>query len=249
VARKVVLFIIGYFLYVPLVFGGIAVGVYVADKYVDVSENPVPGWLMLVLLIVIIGAPAVIFSITWNRPPRWAQKVQKGGQPGTATIVNVADTGVSSGGGLTICVRLTLRVQPAGGGTPFDATIETPNSRVGFMRPGDVLAVKYDPLNLKHVVLDASEESVSGVASARSALDLLSNSRPDLASQLERALQGASPGMPGAVYVLGRDGHVLNGEPGHPQDLAGQLAKLDQLHREGSLTDAEYKAAKAKLLS
>jgi hypothetical protein len=55
--------------------------------------------------------------------------------------------------------------------------------------------------------------------------------------------------MPGAVYVLGRDGHVLNGEPGHPQDLAGQLAKLDQLHREGSLTDAEYKAAKAKLLS
>jgi hypothetical protein len=91
---------------------------------------------------------------------------------------------------------------------------------------------------------------VSGVASAVSALDLLSNTRPDLTSQLEGVLRGVSPGgVPGAVYVLGRDGHVLNGEPGHPQDLAGQLAKLDQLHREGSLTDAEYKAAKAKLLS
>ena len=69
-ARKVFIFVIAYILYVPAVFGLLAVGVVWADKYVDTSENPLPGWLMVMLLGIVIAAPAVIYAAVWNRPPQ-----------------------------------------------------------------------------------------------------------------------------------------------------------------------------------
>lgn len=129
------------------------------------------------------------FAITWNRPPRWAKKLQTTGHRATATIMDVAGTGVSSGGGLTVYVPLTLKVQPAGVGTPFVAKIETWNSRVGYMRAGEMLAVKYDPANLK--------------------LNMLSSLRPDMTNQLQSVLRAVASGsVAGGVDVMGSDGHV-----------------------------------------
>ena len=251
VARKVIFFILGYFVYVPALL-------VVFFRFAGpTSETSVPDGVMILLLVIFMAAPVLYFTITWNRPPRWAKKLQSSGQRATATIMDVADTGVSSGGGLTVYVRLTLKVQPEGGGTPFVAKIETGNSRVGYMRAGEMLAVKYDPLNLKHVVIDDSSPGRSSVLGTNampmdSALNMLSNLRPDMANQLQSVLRGVASGnVAGGVYLMGSDGRLAQAGSDADDggsDIADQLTKLDQLHREGSLTDAEYKAAKTKLL-
>ncbi|MEP6872316.1 MAG: hypothetical protein ABI939_10765, partial [Anaerolineaceae bacterium] len=143
-AKKVIIFIVAYFFYLPLVLGGIAIAVLVADRYVDTAENPVPAFVMLILLTLLIAAPILWFCITWNRPSKSDRKLQASGKRAMARILEVQDTGVSSGGGLTIYVRLILEVHPDGD-EPFKAKLETANSRVSIMRPGETLFVRYDP--------------------------------------------------------------------------------------------------------
>ena len=233
VARKTIAFIVGYFLYIPLVFGILALGVLWADRYVDTSNNPIPGWLMVLLLCLIIGGPVLIFCVVWNRPAKWEAQLQRSGTRALAVITNVADTGVSTNGGRTIYVRLTLNVQPEGAAA-FVATLETANSRVAFMRAGETLSVLYDPSNPKHIVI-ADDSSNAGATTVDSAppvdttLNLLTL-RPEYTNQLEGIARGRAAGS------------VWGG------DLASQLATLDQLHRNGALTAAEYAAAKARLL-
>ena len=255
-ARKVFIFVIAYILYVPAVFGLLAVGVVWADQYVDTSENPLPGWLMVILLGIVIAAPAVIYAAVWNRPPRWARRLQQTGTRATAVITDVADTGVSANAGLVIYVKLTLEVHPPAG-KPFVATIETGNSRVSIMRPGGVLMVKYDPANLKHVVIDDDQDNADVAAQDApapmdSALQMLTSLRPEMASRVRGVARGLADGsLGGGVYVVDADGTpVRHGfEKAETESgIAEQLGKLDELHRSAALTDAEYAAAKAKLL-
>jgi hypothetical protein len=210
---------------------------------------------MLLLLCVILGGPVLVYCIMWNRPSKWQRELQRTGTRGIATITDVADTGVSTNGGLAIYVKLTVSVQPEGGGTPFTATLETANSRIGIMRPGQMLAVKYDWANLKHVVIDDDQQGATSMAGGSSmpvdsVLEALAGSRPEFASQVRSAGRGmSSSAVPRGVYVLRAEGERGGGDPGDASgDIAEQLTKLDELHRSGALTDAEYKAAKAKLL-
>lgn len=261
-AKKTIIFMIAYFLYIPLLFGGIAVAVLFADRYVDTAENPVPAFVMLLLLIVLVGGPVVWFCITWNRPSKSDRKLQVSGKRAMARILDVQDTGVSSGGGRTIYVRLTLEVHPDGG-EAFQAKLETANSRVSIMRPGQSLFIRYDPANPKHVVLDDAPDAASPLPfgsatpfgtpttfdSAISAVGAL----PGLAEKLNTVFQQMATGrMHSGVYVIGPDGKLAAQEAASADqqpDLVEQLKDLDELHRSNALTDAEYEAAKKKLLA
>ena len=260
-ARKIVIFMIAYFLYVPLLFGGIAAGVVFADGYVDTAENPVPAFVMLLLLIVLMAGPIVWFCLTWNRPSKLDRALQITGKRAMARILNVEDTGVSSGKGLTIYVRLTLEVQPDAG-EPFQAKLETANSRVSILRPGETLFVRYDPAHPEHVVLDEGPDEAATSLSASetpfgtpmtfdSAISAV-GALPGLADRLNTAFQQMASGqMHSGVYVLGADGKAVpQGAPTPSEpDLLAQLKGLDELHRSSALTDAEYEAAKKKLLA
>lgn len=260
-ARKLVIFMIAYFLYVPLLFGGIAAGVVFADGYVDTAENPVPAFVMLLLLIVLMAGPIVWFCLTWNRPSKLDRALQITGKRAMARILNVEDTGVSSGAGLTIYVRLTLEVQPDAG-EPFQAKLETANSRVSILRPGETLFVRYDPANPEHIALDEGSEE-PGAYPLKSATPFgpgttfdsaisATGALPGLADKLNTAFQEMANGqVHSGVYLLGADGRAVpQGAPTPEEpDLLAQLKGLDELHRSSALTDAEYEAAKKKLLA
>ncbi len=261
-AKKVIIFIIAYFIYVPAVLGGIAVAVLVADRYVDTAENPVPAFVMLLLLIVLIGGPILWFCVTWNRPSKSDRKLQVTGKRAMARILDVQDTGVSSGGGLTIYVRLMLEVHPDGG-EPFKAKLETANSRVSIMRPGGTLFVRYDPAKPSHVVLDDSGDAVGayppgsstpfGTPTTFESSASLVGAVPGLADKLNTVFQQMASGqLHSGAYVMGPDGQPVAQQAGAtaPEpDLVEQLKDLDELHRNHALTDTEYEAAKKKLLA
>jgi hypothetical protein len=74
-----------------------------------------------------------------------------------------------------------------------------------------------------------------------------------MASRLQGVARALADGrVGGGVYVVGSDGTPVRQEfgTGHAEGgIAEHLGKLDELHRSGALTDAEYAAAKAKLLA
>ena len=85
-----------------------------------------------------------------------------------------------------------------------------------------------------------------------SALQMLTSLRPEMASRLQGVARGLADGsLGGGVYVVDADGTPVRqgfGKAETESGIAEQLGKLDELHRSGALTDAEYAAAKAKLL-
>lgn len=145
-AKKIIVFIILYFIYIPLImFYGMTFMV------ANVSSN---GYIILPLLIAFMVVPLFIFLAVYNRPSKKQRELLLRGQDAEAIVVRVEDTGVTVNG-LYINVRLFLRVQPQSA-QPFEAKTEALFSRVNLPRPGDKLSVKYDPNDKNEIVLSKS---------------------------------------------------------------------------------------------
>jgi hypothetical protein len=103
-----------------------------------------------------IGAPCLFGGVFggWALVSltRWAESRnlrRKATINGVATILAVSDTGVTINSNPR--VRLRLQVQPADGSQSYVADLTMTVSRLAIPRPGQVLAIRYDPENPKHL--------------------------------------------------------------------------------------------------
>jgi hypothetical protein len=95
--------------------------------------------------------------------------------------------------------------------------------------------------------------SVQMAASGLSAFRQLRKSMPDMIKAMQEGM-AAWPQAPGAAWTQAPGSVVPPGATGAsspvgtPENLVTVLAKLDELHRSGALSDAEYQVAKSAVL-
>ena len=142
--------VLGYVVCIGPVFMGFGFGLHFAP---DLEKQPVVVGFGLLALVMLIGLPPVLFSVISARPSNVQKRLQSTGQLANAQILEVRDTGLSYGNpDLSFVARLSLRVQPQllpG----FEATLETQVSRVGVPQAGQSVMVRFDPNDLRKVVL------------------------------------------------------------------------------------------------
>lgn len=140
------------------------------------------------------------------------------GHTGVGTVLSIDDTGVTINGNPR--VRLTFRIEPSDGITPpFEATRTTTVSRVRLPRAGDRYPVWFDA--------DDHDRWAFASGPGATAVD-----QPGLRKLVELAKRGAQPGVPAP----------------QPQDVVGELNRLNELRMNGTLTAEEFAARTADLL-
>ena len=218
---KIFLFIAFYCVWVMASLA-IVFGVFTAG--LPAGELPLPA---IIVYLVVILIPIWVFAKWINAEPRWMKKVLAEGKQAPATILSVKNTGVVINNTEAI-VKLQLRVEPSGE-APFEVSQDKEISMItgiGRYEAGAHLQVKYDPDNKKHLaILSGSAAAPSYSTSQRSASE-----DPELAALAQYETSSSE------VHSAG-------------SDVAHDLADLAKLHKNGDLSDAEFEAAKKKLLS
>jgi hypothetical protein len=158
------------------------------------------------------------------------QNLMATGSKGIGTVVNVQDTGVTMNDNPR--VKLTFRIDPIDGSPPFEATKKATVSRVEIPRAGDRYPCWYD-----HA--DPSSWAYAMVQDDNGRAQIRAMFGPP-AESLTGFGGAAAAAAPGGVAVAA---------PPPAVDPLERLQKLDQLHKTGVLTDAEFAAKKAAILS
>lgn len=148
---QILRFFFAYILYMMLIFGAMAL-LWKFAYEAGWTKSGLTGVAMLLLLMLLIGAPPVWFSAHYGQPSGAQKRVLQSGNEAVAQILEVVDTGLSLGNpDLGFVVRLTLWVEPSGG-QAFQAQIETSISRANVPRKGETVRVKFDPKHCENVV-------------------------------------------------------------------------------------------------
>ena len=158
-AKKIVLFILGYFVWVGLILF-VAMNTLdsaLADKSSPFNATTGP-LVFLVGALVVFGAPIVLFMLWFYHTPKWEKELQESGKLAPAVVLEVKDTGVRTGSRYsgTPWLRVKLQVQPSGD-MPFEVVMEKSGNQLFGVRQGSNINVKYDPDNKKHVVIVQAE--------------------------------------------------------------------------------------------
>jgi len=179
---------------------------------------------------------------------RWKKRVLREGAQAEGQVYGLTSYGTPSGNFGDFGVKVRVRL-PDGSTAEFEkGPLEARN--VGRLFEGSVVPVRYDPAKPSRVVLDvpaleAAQAQVDAGRQARldSQFDHLGEpgaSSPaggDLRAQvMEMVRQG------GGVIDLRTDGS------GGEADPADRVAKLEALKDQGLINDAQFAAAKAKIL-
>jgi hypothetical protein len=159
-----------------------------------------------------------------------AQNLMASGAKGIGTVTNVQDTGVTMNDNPR--VKMTFRIEPLDGSPAFDAQKTTTVSRVEIPRSGDRYPCWYD----------RADPSTWAYATVH--------------DDEARAQIGAMFGAPaesltgfGGAAAASAAGGVAVAAPPPAVDPLERLQKLDELHKTGVLTDAEFASKKAEILS
>jgi hypothetical protein len=126
---------------------------------VAISVAPVTG------LITVIPIVLVFFFVykAFLGPLFRAEKLLKEGEPGTALIKSVSDTGVTINNAPQVKIVLEVRSKFK---PPYEAVTKVLVSRLqpDYYRPGMTVAVRINPKDAKEVVIDPSGGTVSGAS-------------------------------------------------------------------------------------
>lgn len=200
----------------------------------------------------LIMPPVWLFQKWVNAAPRWEKKVETEGVQAPATIVSVKDTGMVINNTISV-IRLRLRVEPPGE-APFEVSQEKEISLLSGLSgygyyEGAHVQVKYDPANKKHVAI------LSGSAAAPGHEARLKITTAHKQKHSHTSADSDHTGLSKHERNLSSTAFAQElSERAAPQSqvsgavLADELAKLSELHSRGDLSDAEFDAAKKKLL-
>jgi hypothetical protein len=195
----------------------------------------------------VMGAGFVVFSVRALRGRRDDDLIRRQGTPATATVLSARMTGML----INNVPQWVLQLRINGAG----ASYETKLKLLTYTPPddGSSMSVRVDPAKREHVVL--SDEPAATTMSGASA-GAAATAAPQVQAAVLEALRQAGLAQ-GENAVVNADGSrtittmsfAVGGDnaPG-PADTVKLLADLDRLRADGSLTDAEFAAVKAKLL-
>jgi hypothetical protein len=168
-----------------------------------------------------------------------AQQLMATGAKGVGTVVNVQDTGMTVNDNPR--VKMTFQIQPLDGGPAFQAQKTKTVSRVQIPRNGDRYACWYDaadPSKWMFVTIQNAE----GQAQIRALFGPQADTLTGMGGMPVGGAIGGAPAMVSAPVAA----PVAAAGGGDPVD---RLKKLDDLHRAGVVSDSEYSAKKAEILS
>src|SRR5215213_461969 len=158
------------------------------------------------------------------------QNLMASGARGIGTVVNVQDTGMTLNDNPR--VKLTFQIDPLDGTPGFQAQKTATVSRVAIPRTGDRYACWYDQTDPSTWAF-ATLHDADGMAQIRAMFGPQAETLTGMGGPVAVA---TAPPPPAAAAAGGSD----------PVD---RLKKLDDLHKAGVLTDAEFAAKKAEILS
>jgi hypothetical protein len=222
---------------------------------------------LLVLFFMVFVAGMLIWTLL---PMFRSDRLLKRGKPAVATVLKVWDTGVTVNQ-LNILVGLLLEVHPPGH-PPYQVKTRTLVSRIQptLYRPGMVVQVRYDPKNPKKVAIEGIGPRAGNGAAAiptgmiragtaiyqGKAYTSVDDLPPDARAKYEKAMFALADkdgdGIPDILEgVVGNISVVQAGQStGVPRtDPAEKLRKLEEMLDEGLITQQEYEAKKAEILS
>jgi len=222
----------------------------------------------IVLYIALLFPPIWLFTKVLNAQPRWLQGVLADGKQAPATVQTLTDTGTRINN--TALIKLKLQVNPPDE-APFEASVTKQVSVLsGFSgySDGRTLQVKYDPNNKKHITL-LDHSAVSSVQQHHHT-SASSHADPELAPSERNESRPASADFAQDYNFTSKQqqkreyeerqrqhrqtqNHSQHQHQQHQPDgsnaaIAEELTRLSELHKSGDLDDAEYAAAKKKLL-
>jgi hypothetical protein len=170
---------------------------------------------------------------------RWTKRVLAEGAQAEGQVYGLTGYGDGSDFGVKVRVKLPDGTEAKLEKGPLEVR------HVGLLFEGSVVPVRYDPADTSKVVLDvpALEAAQAQVAAGRQA---------QLDAQFEHLGEpGAAAGRGDLrsqiMQMAAENGGVidLRGSDSNPED---RVAKLEKLKESGLLSDAQFEAAKAKIL-
>jgi hypothetical protein len=197
----------------------------------------------------VMGAGMAFFSLRALRGRADDDRIRRQGTAATATLLSAAPTGLT----INSVPQWKLRMRVEGAGAPYDATLKL----LTYTPPGNgaTFGVRVDPVKREHVVLSDDDGSV---AVTRRPSSGTARAEPQVQAMVLEALRQAGLG-PGETAVVNPDGSRTittssvriggNGDDApDAADTVRLLADLDRMRADGSLSEAEFAAVKAKLL-
>jgi hypothetical protein len=177
------------------------------------------------------------------------KQLEESGTRANATVVEIAEKGMAVTRGAEgvvanteLALKAHLRVQPENE-PEFEVKKRFSFPQMAVPSPGQTVPVLYDPQDHDKIIVDYTPEAQQGAAFAAAGID--PNQIGDLMNQAQQ-LRAQAGQMPGTGQVPG----MTPPAPAPPQaDPVEQLEKLAKLKESGALTEAEFEAEKAKILS
>jgi hypothetical protein len=222
---------------------GFVVGAFAFILFVPAPTGAIVGGIWLV----VFGSMA-FFAMRALRGRSDDERIKREGTPATATVLSAAPTGWTINN--VPQWKLRLRIDGAG------ASYETALKLMTYTPPdnGASFGVRVDPLKRDHVVLGGEDVASGGGARVNAAAP----AAPQVQAAVLDALRQAGLAA-GEHAVVNADGSrtittssVTFGDGGEsapdPADTVRLLADLDRMRANGSLSESEFAAVKAKLL-
>jgi hypothetical protein len=181
---------------------------------------------------------------------RLMKQLEENGKHATATVVEIAEKGmaVTRGaegvvGNTELALKAHLRVQPDDE-PEFEVKKRFSFPQLAVPSAGQTIPVLYDPADHDKIIVDYSPEAQQSAAFSAAGID------PSQIGQLMEQAQQMRAQAGGMQGGMGQMPGMTPPAPAQPQaDPVEQLEKLAKLKESGALTEAEFEAEKAKILS
>jgi hypothetical protein len=220
---------------------GFIAGAFAFMLFVPQPTGAIVGGIWLVM-----GAGMAFFAMRALRGAVDEDRIRRTGTAATATVISATTTGLT----INNVPQWRLRVRIDGAGASYEATLKL----LTYTPPdnGASFGVRVDPARHEHVVLgddDASAGAPSAAATAgpqvqAAVLDALRQAGLAAGESAVVNADGSRTITTSSVSFGGTD----TGQPG-TADTVRLLSDLDRMRADGSLTQAEFDAVKAKLLA
>jgi hypothetical protein len=188
---------------------------------------------------------------------RTRKKLAARGRIASAVVLEISDNGMAITNGsdglvanTEVLMKARLRVEPEGEAA-FEVHQRFRFPQLAVPGVGSHVSVRYDPDDHDQIMIDDSEAAVLATMSTRTGLDLgglMSTIRDTKADH-----PGDRQAMQQALLASLGQGTAAFGSPltvpGAVPDTISQVERLAALHASGALTDAEFSAAKARILA
>jgi hypothetical protein len=181
------------------------------------------------------------------------KQLQENGKRANATVVEIAEKGMAVTRGAEgvvanteLALKAHLRVQPDDE-PEFEVKKRFSFPQMAVPAAGQTVPVLYDPQDHDKIIVDYTPEAQQGAAFASAGID--PNQIGQLMEQAQQ-MRAQAGQMQGGMPGMGQMPGMTPPAPAQPQaDPVEQLEKLAKLKESGALTEAEFEAEKAKILS